>query len=91
MQRSAHKVESSREDAQLAEQVKTVFQANRQVYGGPRVHAELHAQGIRSVSGVSFRREVPTRMSQDKPHLRATKRAGRAEVSLRFVRRGRIL
>ncbi len=30
----------------------------------------------RSVSGVSFRREVPTRMSQDKPHLRATKRPG---------------
>jgi len=28
----------------------------------------------RSVSGVSFRREVPTRMSQDKPHVRAIKR-----------------
>src|SRR6266567_4934180 len=28
----------------------------------------------RSVSGVSFRREVLTRMSQDKPHGRATKR-----------------
>jgi len=37
----------SREDAELAEQVKTVFQANRRVYGSPRVHAELHAQGIR--------------------------------------------
>lgn len=36
----------SREDAQLAEQVKTAFQANRCVYGSPRVHAELHAQGI---------------------------------------------
>jgi putative transposase len=36
----------SREDAQLAEKVKTAFQANRRVYGGPRVHAELHAQGI---------------------------------------------
>jgi len=28
----------------------------------------------RSVSGVSFRRVVPSRMSQDKPHVRATKR-----------------
>lgn len=36
----------SREDAQLAEQVKTAFQANRGVYGSPRVHAELQAQGI---------------------------------------------
>ncbi len=36
----------SREDAQLAEQVKIAFQANRCVYGSPRVHAELHAQGI---------------------------------------------
>jgi len=37
----------SREDAQLAEQVKTVFQANRRVYGSPRVHAELQDQGIK--------------------------------------------
>jgi putative transposase len=36
----------SREDARLAEQVKSAFQANRGVYGSPRVHAELQAQGI---------------------------------------------
>ncbi len=36
----------ARSDAQLAEQVKTAFQANRCVYGSPRVHAELHAQGL---------------------------------------------
>ena len=36
----------SREDALLAEQVKMVFQKNRCVYGSPRVHAELHAQGL---------------------------------------------
>jgi putative transposase len=36
----------SREDAQLAEKVKKAFQDNRCVYGSPRVHAELHAQGI---------------------------------------------
>jgi putative transposase len=36
----------ARSDAQLAKQVKTAFQANRCVYGSPRVHAELHAQGL---------------------------------------------
>ncbi len=36
----------SREDAQLAEQVKTAFQENPCVYGSPRVHAELRAQGL---------------------------------------------
>ena len=29
-----------------AEKVKLAFQANRRVYGSPRVHAELRAQGI---------------------------------------------
>ena len=38
--------EYSREDVQLAEKVKPAFQANRRVYGSPRVHAELGAQGI---------------------------------------------
>jgi len=33
----------SREDAQLAKKVKTAFEANRCVYGSPRVHAELRA------------------------------------------------
>jgi putative transposase len=37
----------ARSDAQLAEKVKTAFQDNRRVYGSPRVHAELRAQGIR--------------------------------------------
>ncbi|HZU70969.1 MAG TPA: IS3 family transposase [Ktedonobacteraceae bacterium] len=36
----------SREDVHLAEHVKTAFQANRGVYGSPRVHAELQAEGI---------------------------------------------
>ncbi len=36
----------NREDAQLAEQVKMAFHANRCVYGSPRIHAELHAQGL---------------------------------------------
>src|SRR5260370_25915965 len=38
--------EHSRQDGQLVEKVKAAFQANRCVYGSPRVHAELHAQGI---------------------------------------------
>jgi putative transposase len=36
----------SREDAQLAEHVKMAFENNRCVYGSPRVHAELRAQGL---------------------------------------------
>ncbi len=36
----------TRSDAELADQVKPIFQANRGVYGSPRVHAELQAQGI---------------------------------------------
>lgn len=40
---SAHE----REDGELAKQIHHIFYANRQVYGSPRVHAELRAQGIR--------------------------------------------
>ncbi len=36
----------SREDAILAEKITVAFQANRRVYGSPRLHAELHAQGL---------------------------------------------
>ena len=36
-----------REDAQIAEQVKTAFSANRRGDGSPRLQAELRAQGIR--------------------------------------------
>ena len=35
------------EDAQIAEQVKEAFFANRRGYGSPRIHAEPRAQGIR--------------------------------------------
>lgn len=37
----------AREDVRIAEQVRVAFQANRQVYGSPRIHAELRAQGLR--------------------------------------------
>ena len=36
----------SREDAELADKIKTTFQSNRCVYGSPRIHAEMQAQGI---------------------------------------------
>jgi putative transposase len=36
-----------REDGQLAEHIQAAYHANRGVYGSPRVHAELQAQGIR--------------------------------------------
>ena len=35
-----------REDNQLAEHIHVVYQACRQVYGSPRIHAELRDQGI---------------------------------------------
>jgi putative transposase len=37
-----------REDNQLAEHIQEVYQACRQVYGSPRIHAELQARGITS-------------------------------------------
>jgi len=40
---SAHE----REDGELAKAIHRLFYANRQVYGSPRIHAELRAQGIR--------------------------------------------
>lgn len=36
----------SREDAELAQQIKEVFQDYRCVYGSPRIHAELQEQGV---------------------------------------------
>jgi transposase InsO family protein len=37
-----------REDHQLAEHIQEVYQSCRQVYGSPRIHAELQDQGITS-------------------------------------------
>jgi putative transposase len=39
---SAHE----REDGQLAKEIQRIFYAHRCVYGSPRVHAELRAEGI---------------------------------------------
>jgi len=35
-----------RENEQLTEQIRCAYERRRQVYGSPRVQAELHAQGI---------------------------------------------
>ena len=37
-----------REDNQLAEHIQEAYHASRQVYGSPRIHAELRDQGIMS-------------------------------------------
>jgi len=37
----------SREDAQIAQEIQAAFEANRKVYGSPRIHAELQARGRR--------------------------------------------
>ena len=37
-----------REDGQRASRIQDAYHANRQVYGSPRIHAELRAQGINS-------------------------------------------
>ncbi len=36
-----------REDQQLTEHIHAIYDACRQVYGSPRIHAELRDQGIR--------------------------------------------
>jgi len=38
--------EHCREDGMLAEQIQAVYQSCRQVYGSPRIHAELRTRGI---------------------------------------------
>ncbi len=43
---SGHRVGIAEKMPSWAPQVKMAFQANRRVYGSPRIHAELQAQGI---------------------------------------------
>ena len=38
---------SARRDAQMLERIKEIWSANREVYGRPRIHAELQAGGER--------------------------------------------
>lgn len=39
--------EHQKEDCLLADRMRAAYHANRQVYGSPRVHAELQADGVR--------------------------------------------
>ena len=48
-----------REDSQLAEHIHEVYHSCRQVYGSPRIHAELRAQGI-----ISSRKRVARLMRE---------------------------
>ena len=63
----------ARRDAQLTERIKEIWSANREVYGRPRIHAELQAGGERigakrvgrlmrraGIAGVSRRRSTKT-------------------------------
>ena len=63
----------ARRDAQLSERIKEIWSANREVYGRPRIHAELQAGGERigakrvgrlmrraGIAGVSRRRSTKT-------------------------------
>lgn len=81
--------EHSREDTQLAEKVKTAFQANRCVYGSPRVHAELGLPRFERVGelGIDFVKKGKPRCRKTNERLRRSlnrrrcalrKRAGRA-------------
>jgi putative transposase len=49
-----------REDQQLAEHIHAVYHSGRQVYGSPRIHAELREQGITS----SRKRRAPLMREQ---------------------------
>jgi len=42
---SAHPAGGERRDALLSERISRIYQANRQVYGSPRIHVALHADG----------------------------------------------
>lgn len=62
----------SREDAALAAKVEMAFEENRGVYGSPRIHAELQAQGIRCgqkrVARLMRELDISARASQTSDH-----------------------
>jgi putative transposase len=60
-----------REDGELAQRIQRIFHAHRQVYGSPRVHAELQAQGVRCsrarVARLMREMELAARRRRHKP------------------------
>ncbi len=76
-QPSAHE----REDGELAKQIHRIFHQHRQVYGSPRVHAELRAQGVRCskqrVARLMREMELAAKRHRHKP-LGTQRRSGAA-------------
>jgi len=62
--------EHRRTDEVLGEQIQPVYQACRQVYGSPRIHAELQAQGITSSRKRVARLMREPGLSARRPHHR---------------------
>ena len=46
--RKRGKSQRKRDDDDIAERIEDAYDANRGVYGSPRIHAELKAQGIQN-------------------------------------------
>ena len=55
----------ARRDAQLTEQIKEIWSANREVYGRPRIHAELQAAGRRRSAKTTTRDQRAARVAPD--------------------------
>lgn len=79
----------SREDARIADEVQGAFQANRQVDGSPRIHAELPAQGRRCGCKRLARLMRERRLSAQPPRHRTitTKSEKGARVAENLVQR----
>jgi len=74
----------SREDAELAGKIKTAFQSNRCVYGSPRLHAELHAQGWNCARKRVARLMQELDLVAKRPrHQRSRRKVRREQQSLR--------
>ena len=86
----------ARRDAQMTERIKEIWSANREVYGRPRIHAELQAGGERigakrvgrlmrraGIAGASRRRSTKTTTREQ----RAARGAGSGRSGLQRRRR----
>ncbi len=79
----------SRDDARLAQQVQRAFEANRQVYGSPRIHAELQEQGLHCARKRVARLMQELRLSARRPRHRTitTKSEKGAQVAGNVLQR----
>jgi putative transposase len=72
-----------REDGQLVEHIQAAYHAHRGVYGSPRVHAELQAQGITGARKRVARLMREVELAARRPRHRT--RTTRSEPSARFA------